>query len=37
MAVAWSPDELQRIGATEELMIATHRADGALRRDICEL
>jgi hypothetical protein len=28
---AWSPDELERIGAAEELQLASRRADGALR------
>jgi hypothetical protein len=32
MTVAWSPDDLERIGAAEELQIATSRADGTLRR-----
>jgi hypothetical protein len=32
MAVTWTPDELQRIGRTRELEIASRRADGALRR-----
>lgn len=31
MTTAWSPDELKLIGGTEELRIATERADGTLR------
>jgi hypothetical protein len=31
---AWSPDELERIGRTDELQIATNRADGTLRREV---
>jgi len=27
----WSPDELERIGGTEELQLASRRADGTLR------
>jgi hypothetical protein len=34
MTVAWSPDELERIGPAEELHIATSRADGTLRRAV---
>jgi len=34
MTVAWSPDELERIGTAEELHIATSRADGTLRRAV---
>ena len=34
MTVAWSPDELERIGGAEELQIATKRADGTLRRAV---
>jgi hypothetical protein len=34
MTVAWSPDELERIGTAEELQIATYRADGTLRREV---
>jgi hypothetical protein len=34
MTVAWSPDELERIAAAEELQIAAKRADGTLRRDV---
>jgi hypothetical protein len=34
MTVAWSPDELERIGTAEELHIATKRADGTLRREV---
>jgi hypothetical protein len=34
MTVAWSPDELERIGTAEELRIATKRADGTLRREV---
>jgi hypothetical protein len=33
MTVAWSPDDLERIGAAEELQIATSRADGGHDRD----
>ena len=28
----WSPDQLERIGAADELQIASRRADGTLRR-----
>ena len=31
MTTAWSTEELERIGAAEELQIATKRADGTLR------
>jgi hypothetical protein len=34
MTVAWSPDELERIGTAEELEIATSRADGTRRRAV---
>jgi hypothetical protein len=34
MTVAWSPDELERIGRAEELHIAAKRADGTLRREV---
>jgi hypothetical protein len=34
MTVAWSPDELERIGSAEELHIAARRADGTLRREV---
>jgi hypothetical protein len=34
MTAAWPPDELERIGAAEELRIATQRADGTLRRAV---
>jgi len=34
MTVAWSADELERIGAAEELRIATSRPDGTLRREV---
>ena len=34
MAVAWSPDDLERIGRAEELHIATNRTDGTLRREV---
>jgi hypothetical protein len=34
VAVAWPPDELERIGRAEELHIATSRADGTLRREV---
>ena len=29
---AWTPDELNRIGAADELQIASRRADGSLRK-----
>ena len=29
---AWTPDELDRIGAADELQIASRRADGSLRK-----
>lgn len=32
MTTAWSPAQLERIEETEELQIATNRADGTLRR-----
>lgn len=32
MASTWSPEQLQRIGASPELEIAVRRADGSLRR-----
>jgi hypothetical protein len=31
---AWSNDELERIGAAEELQIASLRRDGTLRRPV---
>jgi hypothetical protein len=31
---AWTPDERSKIGAAEELEIATRRADGTLRRPV---
>jgi hypothetical protein len=34
MTVAWSLDELERIGRAEELQIAAKRADGTLRREV---
>ena len=34
MNVAWSPDELGRIGGAEELQIAAERADGTLGRAV---
>jgi hypothetical protein len=34
MTIAWSPDELERIGAADELYIATRREDGTLRREV---
>jgi hypothetical protein len=34
MAVAWSPDDLERIGRAEELHIATNRTDETLRREV---
>jgi hypothetical protein len=34
MTVAWSADELERIGAAEELRISPGRADGTLRREV---
>jgi hypothetical protein len=34
MTVAWSPDELERIGRAEELQIAAKRADGTLGREV---
>ena len=34
MTVAWSPDELERIGKAEELRIAAKRPDGTLRREV---
>jgi hypothetical protein len=34
MTAAWSPDELQRIGAAQELHIAINRADGTLQRAV---
>jgi len=34
MTVAWSPDELERIGRAEELQIAAKRPDGTLRREV---
>lgn len=30
--MAWQPDELDRIGGTQELQISTYRDDGTLRR-----
>ena len=30
----WNTDELHRIGATEEVRIAAHRADGTLRKPV---
>ena len=32
MTTDWTPDDLRRIGAAEELRIAVRRADGTLRR-----
>jgi len=32
MTTAWTPDEVQRIGAAHELEIAARRPDGTLRR-----
>ncbi|MGD0704517.1 MAG: DUF2255 family protein [Trebonia sp.] len=34
MTAAWSPAELDRINAAEELRIAAKRADGTLRREV---
>ena len=34
MTVAWSPDELERIGAAEELHVAIRRTDGTLHREV---
>jgi len=34
MTVAWSADELERIGSAEELRIATKRADGTLCQEV---
>jgi hypothetical protein len=34
MAVTWSAEELEQIGAAEELRISASRADGTLRRDV---
>jgi|GEM_PF-1161207 len=34
MAIAWAADELRLIGAAEELVIATRRADGTPRRGV---
>jgi hypothetical protein len=34
MTSAWSASELERIGAAQELHIATWRADGTLRREV---
>ena len=34
MTVAWSPDELERIGGAEELHIAPKRAEGTLGREV---
>jgi hypothetical protein len=34
LTVAWSPDELERIGRAEELHIAAKRADGTLGREV---
>jgi hypothetical protein len=34
MTVAWTPDELERIGRAEELHIAAKRTDGTLRREV---
>jgi hypothetical protein len=34
MRVDWSAEELERIGAAEELQIAARRADGSLRRAV---
>lgn len=31
MTATWSPEQLERIGSTEELRISTKRADGTLR------
>jgi hypothetical protein len=32
VTIAWSPEELARLGSAEELQIAGKRADGTLRR-----
>lgn len=32
MTVAWSPEQLERIGSADELRISAKRADGTLRR-----
>jgi hypothetical protein len=32
MTSTWTPEQLQKIGASDELDIAVHRADGSLRR-----
>lgn len=32
MTAIWAPDDLRRIGAADELQIASRRADGTLRR-----
>ncbi|HEY2520161.1 MAG TPA: DUF2255 family protein [Streptosporangiaceae bacterium] len=32
MTAAWTPEQLERIGAAEELRIASRRPDGSLRR-----
>jgi hypothetical protein len=34
MTVAWTPDELERIGRAEELHIAAKRPDGTLRPEV---
>jgi hypothetical protein len=34
MTSAWSPEQLQQIGASDELHIAVRRADGSLRREV---
>ena len=34
MTVAWSPDELERIGRAEEMHISAERADGTLGREV---
>jgi hypothetical protein len=34
MTIAWSPDELERIGSAEELHIAAKRPDGTLRQEV---
>ncbi len=30
----WTSDELSKIGSAEELMIASHRKDGTLRKKV---
>jgi hypothetical protein len=34
MTAGWSAEELERIGAAQELRISTSRADGTLRREV---